>query len=175
MALPARITLLLLLLCSSNVRAENAGAGIDSLAFLAGDWEAVRYFKDPRNKWVRADEKNVTFEKTGSGKFITADLQQQDDHRYITFSWDQYQKKYRAVVMDHSTGLLDVYTGNYKSGSLVLTNGNETFNVADGSRISNRYVIRKNDAGFTIETYRFVGGEDTDWTQITKTEFSEKQ
>ena len=77
--------------------------------------------------------------------------------------------------MDHATGLLDVYTGNYRSGDLVLTNGKETFNVVDGRRIFNRYVIRQNDAGFVIETHRFVVGEEADWVQITKTEFSEKQ
>jgi hypothetical protein len=64
------------LLCSLNARAENTGSGIADLSFMVGDWQAVRYFKDPRNNWVRADEKNVTFKIAGSGKFITADLQQ---------------------------------------------------------------------------------------------------
>ncbi|MGB5328151.1 MAG: hypothetical protein WBO58_08015 [Gammaproteobacteria bacterium] len=76
--------------------------------------------------------------------------------------------------MDHSTGLLDVYTGNIQSGELVLTNGKETFISADGKRIFNRYAIRENVSGFTIATYRFVVGEEKDWVQITKTEFSEK-
>jgi hypothetical protein len=172
MVLPVRMFLLILLLCSLNVSTANAEPGIDSLGFMAGDWRAVRYFKDQRNSWVKADENNVTFEMTGSGRFITADLQQQEDHRHIMFSWDQYQRKYRAVVMDHSTGLLDVYTGNYESGKLALTNGKETFNEVDGGKIFNRYVIEQNDAGFTIETYRFVVREKTGWVQITKTEFS---
>ena len=175
MALPVRITLLILLLCSLNVSAENTGSGVDSLSFMAGNWQAARYFKDQRNNWVRADEKSVTFDITDSGKFITADLQQQEDQRHIMISWDQYQNKYRAVVMDHSTGLLDVYTGNIRSGELLLTNGRETFNMVDGKRIFNRYAIRQNESGFTIETYRFVVGEETDWVQITKTEFSGEQ
>ena len=33
---------------------------------------------------------------------------------------------------------------------------------------------RENVSGFTIATYRFVVGEEKDWVQITKTEFSEK-
>lgn len=175
MALPVRITLLILLLCSVNIRAEITGSGIDSLSFMAGDWQAARYFKDPRNNWVRADEKNVTFYMAGSGKFITADIQQQDDQFQIIISWDPFQNMYRAVVMDYSTGLLDVYTGKPRSGKLELTNGKESFNLADGKKVFNRYVISVNDAGFTIETYRFVVGEETDWAQITKTEYSAKQ
>lgn len=175
MALPVRITLLLLLLCSLNIRAEITGSGIDSLSFMAGDWKAARYFKDPRNSWVRADEKSVTFYVTGSGKFITADLQQQEDQLHIIISWDQYQNMYRAVVMEYLTGLLDVYTGKSKSGKLELTNGKDTYNVADGKKVFNRYVISQIDSGFTIETYRFVVGEEADWVQITKTEFSAKQ
>jgi hypothetical protein len=175
MALPGRIILLILLLWSLNVRAEITGPGIDSLGFMAGDWKAVRYFKDPRNNWVRADEKSVTFYMTGGGKFITADIQQQDDQFHIIISWDQYQSMYRAVVMDYSTGLLDVYTGKPRSGKLELSNGKETFNVADGKKVLNRYVISQNDAGFAIETYMFVAGEERDWTQITKTEYSAKQ
>jgi hypothetical protein len=175
MALPVRITLLILMLCSVNIRAELTGSGIDSLSFMAGDWKAVRYFKDPRNNWVSADEKSVTFYMTGGGNFITADIQQQKNQLQIIISWDQYQNMYRAVVMDYSTGLLDVYTGKPKSGKLELTNGKDTFNVADGKKVFNRYVISQNDAGFTIETYRFVVGEETEWIQITKTEYSEKQ
>ena len=175
MALTVRISLLILLLCSANIRAEITGSGIESLGFMAGDWQAVRYFKDPRNNWIRADERSVTFHVTGNGKFITADIQQQDDQFQIIFSWDPYQDLYRAVVMDHSTGLLDVYTGKPRSGKLELSNGKETFNVADGKKVFNRYVISQIEAGFTIETYRFAVGDETDWTQITKTEFSAKQ
>ena len=174
MTLPVRVTLLILLLFTLNASAGNTGSGVDSLRFMAGNWQAVRYFKDPRNNWVRADEKSVTFNITDSGKFITADLHQQKDQLHIIISWDQYQNKYRAAVMDHSTGLLDIYTGFIESGELLLTNGVETFNVADGKRIYNRYAIRRNESGFTIGTYRFVVGEEADWTQITKTEFSGK-
>lgn len=175
MASTVRITLLILLLCSLNTRAEITGTGIDSLGFMVGDWQAARYFKDPRNNWVKADERSVTFSMTGSGRFITADLQQQEEQLHIIISWDPYQNMYRAVVMDYSTGLLDVYNGKPRSGKLELTNGKESFNVADGKKVYNRYVISQDDAGFTIGTYRFAVGDETDWMQVTRTEFSARQ
>ena len=69
MALSARVTLLILMLCSLNVSADRTRSGIDDLSFMAGDWQAVRYFKDLRNNRVRADEKSVTFDITDDGKF----------------------------------------------------------------------------------------------------------
>jgi|GEM_PF-4335735 len=176
MTSPIRISLLMLLLCLLNLKVAIAESGLDRLSYMVGDWKATRYFKDPRNKWVKADEINVTFEMSGNGKFITADIQQEGDQRYLILSWDQYQKKYRAAVMDYSSGLLDVYTGILQSSeTLMLTNGKESYNIADGNRIFNRYVLSQNDAGFIIESYRSIVGEGAEWVQISKTEFSIKQ
>ena len=80
-----------------------------------------------------------------------------------TFSWDRFQRVYRATFIDNITGLLDIYQGPFDDGELIVTNLHTgTYNTlgTDGSVQFSRLIISDIADDRFVMTWKYVDQAD---------------
>ena len=109
------------------------------LSFLPGAWSVELFTPvDPEAaepRWQAWDTTASRFEVIFGGAFVrevgdgtvidrnSIGAEGFDRWAYqTTFSWDRFQRVYRATYIDNLTGLLDIYQGPFADAELILTN-----------------------------------------------------
>lgn len=109
------------------------------LSFLPGLWRVELFTPvdpgEPEPRWQAWDTTASRFVAIYGGAFVRelgvgfpiggAAVGADGFERWAyqaTFSWDRFQRVYRATYIDNITGLLDIYQGPFDDGELILTN-----------------------------------------------------
>ena len=119
-------------------------AGFQKIDFLVGEWLAKNAVpqrgEDGALVWLEVDSSRRSFRRVFDGAAIV-DVEGGDESAFAgrpmrfqgMYSYDQFQNEYRIVYTDDNTGLLDVYEGTFRNGSLVVNNvAGGTFWETDG-------------------------------------------
>ncbi len=71
----------------------------------------------------------------------------------MIFSYDQFNKTYRLIIMDGGYGFTSFYSGNYKEEKLVLTDlkSETTVQTDTGTVVGRSTIIKKNNNNFEID------------------------
>ena len=100
-----------------------------------------------------------------------------------TWTYDRFNKVFRAIYHDNVLGLADIYEGNFEDGKLVMSNLNtSTYNTqgTNGGRQKNRIVIQPGSDGaftlnwFTLDATAAIGNvvADQAWVWSVKMEYA---
>ncbi len=150
------------------------------LSFLPGEWRIELFTpvdaEEAEPRWQAWDTTSSRFEAIYGGAFIREigdgfpvgrnSIGAEGFNRWAyqaTFSWDRFQRVYRATYIDNITGLLDIYQGPLDDGQLILTNLHTgTYNTlgTDGSVQFGRVILSEIADDRFVMTWQTVDHAD---------------
>jgi hypothetical protein len=129
-------------------------AGLRRLDFLVGTWNMAASLPGPDGTWVRRRGRAETFERSMNGLYLVMRRTKPNGEVYIelTLSYDAAMGRYRLVSRDDSSGLLDVYEGDFNAaGELVMSNvGPGTYYLDAGLKHHNRLTYAPTPKGWDV-------------------------
>ncbi len=173
---------------------------MNKLDFMAGEWDITEYWTSekysPKPAWQFFTRSQSTFSPVFDGTYIrevSKGFLISPPHEGFswweytaTYSYDRYNRAYRCIVQDNIIGLQDIYEGNFKNDSLILSNWKTNTFVKNGFTTvpeKNTIVITEISDDRFVLTWRNVDVEqipdsaeynDIPWKWSIKMVFSRK-
>lgn len=169
-------TLLLLLLCSTGVQAQDDP--MDELRRLEGTWSVRSAVYDDQG-WQYADgATEAQFTVLLSGRLVQEEVVIATPtfsfEMHMLYSYDSNRKVYRVAATDKQGGFMDIYEGAHEGETLIFTNlRHETFfTTPDGREIAFRLRTEPmGDNGFFLEA-DMSDDRGSTWTPYTRSEYT---